>query len=190
MRQGDTDADNLFAELAREEEAAQPDLPADLAVEDWISVALFWTLAAIVFLQFFTRYILNSSLSWTEEIAQYLLMVLTFTGSAMAARRGTHIAVEFFLDKLPAGGRRLTLAVVSAVTTAFFAVSIWLCWQVAEAMQFQPMIALGQPLSIVYYGILLGLVLTTIRSALQGIARWRAGEPEGPRDPSLGGMKL
>ena len=33
--------------------------------EDWIAIILFWTLAFIVFLQFFTRYILNDSLSWT-----------------------------------------------------------------------------------------------------------------------------
>ncbi|MBL6454092.1 TRAP transporter small permease [Belnapia sp. T6] len=190
MRQGDADTDNLFAELAREEEAAQPDAPADLAVEDWISVALFWALAGIVFLQFFTRYVLNSSLSWTEEIAQYMLMVLTFTGSAMAARRGTHIAVEFFLDKLPASARRLAHGLVAVLSTTFFAISILLCWQVAQAMQFQPMIALDQPLSLIYYGILLGLVLTTIRSALHGIARWRAGEPEAPLDPSVGGVKL
>jgi len=182
--------DNIFAALAREEEAAQPDDPADLAPEDWISVALFWALAAIVFLQFFTRYILNSSLSWTEEIAQYMLMVLTFTGSAMAARRGTHIAVEFLLDKLPLGARRLMRALVAVFTTSFFAISILLCWQVAQAMQFQPMIALEQPLSLIYYGILLGLVLTTLRTVSHGIARWQAGEPDAPADPSLGGVKL
>lgn len=182
--------ENIFAELAREEEAAHPDLPPDLAPEDWITVALFWGMAGIVFLQFFTRYILNSSLSWTEEIAQYLLMVVTFTGSAMAARRGTHIAVEFLLDKLPAGARRLAHAVVSAVTVAFFAVATFLCWQVAQAMRFQPMISVEWPLSVVYFGILAGLVLTTLRAALHGVERWRAGEPEVAPDPSLGGVKL
>ena len=37
--------------------------------EDWIAFGLFWALAFIVFLQFFTRYVLNNSLAWTEEIA-------------------------------------------------------------------------------------------------------------------------
>ena len=125
-----------------------------------------------------------------SAVALFAMMVLTFAGSAMAARRGTHIAVEFLLDKLPRGARRVCRAAAAAVTTVFFGVSVPLCWQVAEAMQFQPMIALDQPLSVIYYGILFGLVLTTIRTAMQGAARWRAGEPEAPPDPSLGGAKL
>ncbi len=190
MRDENATDDNIFAELAREEEAAHPEAPPDIAPEDWITVTLFWSMALIVFLQFFTRYVLNSSLSWTEEIAQYLLMVITFTGSAMAARRGTHIAVEFLLDKMPARPRRIAYAVVSAVTVAFFAAATVLCWQVAQAMHFQPMVSLEWPLSVVYFGILAGLVLTTIRAALHGVGRWRAGEPEVAPDPSLHGVKL
>lgn len=184
------DADALFAKLAEEEAAAHPDPPPDVAPEDWITFALFWALAGVVFLQFFTRYVLNDSLTWTEEIAQYLLMVVTFAGSAMAARRGTHIAVEFLLNKLPPGARRAAHALVAAVATAFFAVSAALCWQVAEAMRFQPMIAVEYPLSIVYYGILAGLALTTLRTALRGVRRWREGEPEVAPDPSEAGVKL
>ena len=166
------DADTLFAKLAEEEAAAHPEPPLDIAPEDWITFLLFWGLAGVVFLQFFTRYILNNSLTWTEEIAQYLLMVITFTGSAMAARRGTHITVEFLLNRLPQGARRVAHALVAAVATAFFAVCAFLCWQVSEAMRFQPMIAVEYPLSVVYYGILFGLVLTTVRSAYAAALGW------------------
>ena len=184
------DTETLFAKLAEEEAAAHPEPPPDIAPEDWITFLLFWTLAGVVFLQFFTRYVLNDSLTWTEEIAQYLLMVITFAGSAMAARRGTHIAVEFLLNKLPRNARRVAHALVAAVATAFFAVSAFLCWQVSEAMRFQPMIAVDHPLSLVYYGILFGLVLTTVRSALHGLHRWREGEPEVAPEPGVGGVKL
>ena len=57
------------------------------AWEDWLAFALFWGLAIVVFLQFFTRYILNDSLAWTEEIARYLLIGVTFIGAAMAVRK-------------------------------------------------------------------------------------------------------
>jgi TRAP-type transport system small permease protein len=33
--------------------------------EDWLVFVIFWCLAFIVFLQFFTRYVLNDSLAWT-----------------------------------------------------------------------------------------------------------------------------
>ena len=54
--------------------------------EDWLAFAIFWALAFIVFLQFFTRYMLNDSLAWTEEIARYGLMWVVFIGGAMVTR--------------------------------------------------------------------------------------------------------
>jgi TRAP-type C4-dicarboxylate transport system permease small subunit len=62
--------------------------------EDWVAFVIFWSLAFIVFLQFFTRYVLNDSLAWTEEIARYGLMWIVFIGGIMVTRRNTHIAVE------------------------------------------------------------------------------------------------
>jgi TRAP-type C4-dicarboxylate transport system permease small subunit len=178
------DDEDLFVELTREE-AAAPDPPVDMAIEDWLSFTLFWALAGIVFLQFFSRYVLNDSIAWTEEIARYVLMALTFTGSAMAARRGTHIAVEFLPNMLPAGPRRWLHLGAAGVAVAFYAISVWLCWQVAEAMQFQPMVVVDWPLSWVYWAILAGLVLTTGRAAQAAIRRFRAGEPDVP-DPTAG----
>ena len=63
------------------------------SIEDWASLALFWLMALAVFLQFFTRYVLNDSLAWTEEIATYCL-VLLFIGSAMCVRLDRHIHVD------------------------------------------------------------------------------------------------
>src|SRR4051812_18891215 len=62
--------------------------------EDWLAFALFWALAGIVFLQFFTRYVLNDSLSWTEEIARYGLMWLPFIRRAGGMRKNVPISVS------------------------------------------------------------------------------------------------
>ena len=35
--------------------------------EDWLAFVIFWSLAFIVFLQFFTRYVLNDSLAWAAS---------------------------------------------------------------------------------------------------------------------------
>ena len=82
-------ADDVHLIVAKDEEVMIEHHP-----EDWIAFVLFWALAFIVFLQFFTRYILNDSLAWTEEIARYGLMWLAFIGGAVVTRKKAHIAVE------------------------------------------------------------------------------------------------
>ena len=58
--------------------------------EAWIALGLFWALAGVVFTQFFTRYALNNSASWTEEIARYLLIGVVFVGASIGVAKNNH----------------------------------------------------------------------------------------------------
>ena len=83
----------------------------DYAIEDWITLIVFWLMALCVFLQFFTRYVLNDSYAWTEEIATYCLIGVVFIGSAMCVRLSRHIQVDLIYRYLPhAAGRALSTA--------------------------------------------------------------------------------
>ena len=69
--------------------------------EAWVALGFFWVLGGVVFYQFFTRYVVNDSLAWTEEIARYLLTMVAYLGGAIAVRKFTHIHVEFLYVYLP-----------------------------------------------------------------------------------------
>src|SRR5258707_14208658 len=96
--------------------------------EDWIVLAVFWILAFVVFYQVFTRYVLNDAAGWTEEIARYLLIAVTFLGGAMAVRRNTHIPVDFVYRLLPPAASRVISTFVDAAPIAFFGYAGWLTW--------------------------------------------------------------
>ncbi|WP_078392942.1 TRAP transporter small permease [Shouchella patagoniensis] len=55
-------------------------------------------LALLVVLQVTTRFVINVPLSWTEEIARYLMIYIVFLGSGLAMRYNQHIAIDFLLD--------------------------------------------------------------------------------------------
>jgi TRAP-type C4-dicarboxylate transport system permease small subunit len=169
-----------------QEEAELHEPPGDWRVEDWLAFALFWVLATVVFMQFFTRYVLNDSIAWTEEIARYLLMAVAFLGAALAARKGTHIALEIVPNLLPAKARAWAFLVLNICTVVFFAICAWLCWSIADAMMYQPMVVIDFPLGWVYWAVLVGMVMTMFRVAQHGWKRFRAGEPEKAHDPTEG----
>ena len=76
-------------------------------IEDWLSLGFFWLLGLCVFYQFFTRYVMNDSAAWTEEIARYLLMSTVFVGIAASVRRTRHIHVDFLYRTIPASAGRV-----------------------------------------------------------------------------------
>ena len=122
----------------------------DLRVVDIPVMIVFWALALVVFLQFFTRYVLNDSLGWTEEIARYLLIGVTFIGAVSAVRRESHIAVELLYTRLSRGARLALQVFVDIVSLVFYAAMIWLCSQLAQKT-FQKMTSIDVPKSVVYW---------------------------------------
>ena len=139
--------------------------------EDWLAFVIFWSLAFIVFLQFFTRYVLNDSLAWTEEIARYALMWVVFIGGAMVTRRNTHIAVELVANAMKPGRLRATLlAFVDFVKLGFIGLLAFLSWAIMERMAVQRMTVFDLPMSYVYGGVAFGCFLMLIRQ-IQNVRR-------------------
>ena len=149
--------------------------------EDWLAIVIFWSLAAIVFLQFFTRYVLNDSLAWTEEIARYALIWVVFVGAAMVTRRNSHIAVELLSNLLPpSAARTVLLAFIDTVKLLFMGLLAYFSLTIIERMHYQRMTVFDLPMSLVYAGVVLGCVLMFARQ-VQNF--WRNAR-EGWRLPS------
>jgi len=53
-----------------------------------------------LFIQVFTRYILNSSASWTEEFARFCFIWFTMCGAPVATGKGLHASITILSDKL------------------------------------------------------------------------------------------
>ncbi len=154
------------------------DVPVDLSVyawEDWVTFALFWLLAATVFYQFFTRYALNDSASWTEEIARYLLICIVFVGSAMCVRKGTHIHVDIFYRFMPPPMARALSTFVDVMRIVFFAYAVYLTWLLIGKIGKQQMAIIDWPIGIIYGFVLFGFALMCFRSVMIAIRHWRQG---------------
>ena len=102
-------------------------------------------MAFAVFLQFFTRYVLNDSLAWTEEIATYCLVAVVFVGSAMCVRLGRHIQVDLIFRYLPARVARVLATIIDAIRTVFFAYAAYLVWEFMKIVEGETMTTIMLP---------------------------------------------
>jgi TRAP-type transport system small permease protein len=154
------------------------DAPVDLSkytVEAWIAFGFFWLLAINIFYQFFTRYALNDSASWTEEIARYLLICVVFVGIADLVRLNRHIQVDIAYRYLPKAVCRVMSTIVDVVRIVFFAYVVVLTWQMMQKMGNYKMTIVDLPMNSVYAVCCFGFACATVRSVQVAIEHWRQG---------------
>lgn len=157
------------------EEEVQPADLSGYALEDWLTLGVFWVMGTCVFLQFFTRYVLNNSLSWTEEVAINLLMVVVFLGSVMCVRTSRHIHVDVLYRLIPAGSARILALLVDILVILFFAYISYLLWHFVGLVADQRMISIDVPRSLLFYTILAAFFLMLLRSMQVFVADVRRG---------------
>ena len=158
-----------------EEADAQPVDLSGYATEDWFTLGLFWVMTILVFLQFFTRYVMNDSLAWTEELATYCLIGVVFIGASMCVRKSRHIQVDLLYRYLPHGPARVLSTLVDILRTAFLAYATWLVWRYIGIVGDEPMTTIEWNKGHVYWITLAGFALMTARSLQVTWQNWRNG---------------
>ena len=144
-------------------------------LEAWAALALFWALGGVVFTQFFTRYALNNSASWTEEIARYLLIGVVFVGAAIGVAKNNHIQVDLLYRYLPARAGRVLSRLVDVLRSAFFASMTLFTVQMMQKMGAYQMTIIDLPMNIVYSVVLFGFAAMTLRSLWVLKIHWQRG---------------
>lgn len=107
-------------------------------------------MAVIVAAQVFSRYVLNHSLFWSEELARYLLVWLTFLGASSAYRRGMHPGVDALWTRMPPGVQQASAVVVHGAAMLLFGIMIGYGCRFAYFVRLQISPALALPKWILF----------------------------------------
>lgn len=97
-----------------------------LRANRWVLVAVMAAMAVLVFANVVSRYALNYSLIWVEELTRYLMVWVGFLGAGLVLRLGAHIAVDAFQDMLPARAARALRTGIVVLLAITFAAMTWL----------------------------------------------------------------
>lgn len=128
----------------------------------WFTAVMLIAMAVLVIYQVFTRYVLDSPASFTEELVRYTLMWTAFAGGAYAFVDRKHMSLVFFRDRVPTAPRRGLMIAIDVLILLFALIVLLIgglqlslfSWDARSSL-------LGIPRGIVYLGApLAGLFIT------------------------------
>lgn len=115
------------------------------AAVEFILFAFGVSMAVIVATQVFSRYVLNHSLFWSEELARFILVWLSFLGATSAYYRGVNPGVEAVYSRMKGLTRRTAAICVHLASLGLFSVMVWFGTAFAHFIRMQISPALGLP---------------------------------------------
>ena len=84
-----------------------------------LCLALMVALVGDVFLGVFSRYVLQATFRWYDEVARLCFIWIIFLGAAVAVRRGMHFRMRLLVDRLGVRAMRVADQIASATVVAF-----------------------------------------------------------------------
>lgn len=96
-----------------------------IAFMDGFNLFLFIILVILAAMQVLFRYGLQYPLPWTEELARFTLVWVTFLGAASVTRRKLHLAVDFFISRLPLRITRVISVLFYLMILIFLFTALW-----------------------------------------------------------------
>ena len=126
---------------------------------EWIAVILTIAMTVVVFLQVTNRYIFNNPLSWTEEVARFLFVWITFLGAFIALKSKAHISVNSFVALFSTRTRTILENVVIFLTIVYLLFLIQLGFRIVYETADSVSPALNIPYAYLYLSIPVSAIL-------------------------------
>lgn len=150
------------------------------SVEKWfirctgyVCSALFSVMILVSLLQVFFRYVLNDSLTWSEELARYLFVWTAFLGSIIALHRGLHIDVDVLTSIVGKKTKTCLALLAKACVIALLLVLTVYGWRIVMLTWDAPSAALRIPMALVYMAIPLGAMGMLVVTVFQTVRTYQ-----------------
>ena len=129
----------------------------DRAIELFVA-AIFVGMVLIGFFQVFSRFVLNHTPSWSEEIQIFGHIWLVFLAIPIAYRRGAHLTVEAIRRLFTPVMNKVFDLFVELIWIGFAVATIYYSYRVSQVAARSVSAGLEIPMSYPYYGMIIGNV--------------------------------
>lgn len=146
---------------------------------EFLTSAFLVIMVVIIFLQIISRILIQSSFPWTEELARFLMIWLTFLGAAFSFQYGAHIGITLITNKIPRKLAAVVQVIVCLLCVSLFSILIVQGYDLVMRSTTQVSPALGLPMNYVYTIIPISGLLMTLNvvdvTIKQTRTMWKGG---------------
>lgn len=125
----------------------------------WVLALLLAAMSIIVFANVSLRFLTNYSITWSEEVARYLMVWMTFLGAGLALRYGGHVAIANLQEALTTPLQRVIRVAIAALLLTFCFIMVWMGYDYMMRMRFQVTPATRVSFSYIYAAMPIGFLL-------------------------------
>lgn len=117
---------------------------------EWMTGIFLVIMVIIIFVQIVSRILIQSSFPWTEELARYLMIWLTFLGASFSFQYGAHIGVEILTSKVPKKVAAFFQVIAALFCIFLFVLLVVKGYELVGKSTMQTSPALSIPMNYVY----------------------------------------
>jgi TRAP-type C4-dicarboxylate transport system permease small subunit len=155
---------------------------------EYLCAGLLVIIVAVVFTNVVGRYFFRAPLRWSDEVAQFLFLWLSYLGALAALMGGRHYSFPNLIDMLPVKLRLAAKTISDLLVLAMLAVLVWYGAILVDLLHHQHSPAIDLPVYYVYAALPLISLLMGVVVAYQIVNRLRGGPELGQvtDDPAPG----
>lgn len=117
---------------------------------------LFSAIVIVGTLQVFNRFVLNISLSWSEEFQKFAFVWVVFLAIPVAYNRMAHLRVDTFFERFSAPMQRVMTWIIDLLWIGLGVSLVAFTWRLMQVTKYQQSPGLGISMAVVYSGMMIG----------------------------------
>lgn len=128
----------------------------------------------------FCRYVLQSPLSWTEEVVLLCMVWLCFLGASIATKHKEHIVIDIVVALVPRPIAKAMEVTTILIIIGILGIVLWQGIRLLEVTQYVATTALGIPTMYMYAAVPVSALLMLIHNVRNLCAMFRREEGSAP----------
>ena len=119
----------------------------------------------LIFVQVIFRYVLNDSITWSEELARYIFIWMIWLGTSVSMKQKEHIRMDMLMNAVHGKGKLVLDLVSGIIMLAFCIFLVKYGWDLVASMMSRgnKSVALRLPMWIVYSSLPFSQLIVALR---------------------------